>query len=90
MTLRDLLDCTKFSILVINGSMDWDVSCLPSLNNNAGLFKNTISWFCLTPSCTTFETVSTKFSTTALLASVSGSLTVSLIKSISSSESTIF
>ena len=24
----DLLDCTKFSIFVINGSIDFDVSCL--------------------------------------------------------------
>ena len=45
---RDLLDCTKLSIFVINGSMDCDVPCLPFLNSNASLFENTISWFWLT------------------------------------------
>ena len=89
---RDLIDWTKFSIFVIKSSMDSDISCFPCLNNNASLFWNTMFWFRLTPSCTIFETVSNKFSTTALLASiasVSRSTTVSITKLISSSVSEI-
>ena len=87
---RDIQDCIKFSNFVINDSMDCVVLCLPCLDSNASLFKNTTSCLWLTPSCTISETVSTKFSTTALLASIAplpGPTTVSFINSISLSES---
>ena len=87
---RDIQDCIKFSNFVINDSMGCDVLCLPFLDSNASLFKNTTSCLWLTPSCTISETVSTKFSTTALLASIAslpGPTTVFFINLISLSES---